>query len=396
MIRIDDKTLCCGCGACATACPAGCIDMRRDEEGFLYPAVDAARCVGCGRCEQVCPIRRADEGRIVDTSARPEPFAAGGWHRDAAVRQASSSGGAFTLLADGILRQGGVVFGAAMDGHRVRHIAARDRSGLDPMRGSKYVQSEIGDAYRQAREALDAGKPVLFSGTPCQTAGLLSCLGGKREGLYLVDFICHGVPSPKVFEAYLDSVERHRGAKVVAFSFREKDKGWHPSGLQLGTRATLSDGSQIRRYPALRDSYMNGFLEDIYLRPSCYHCRFKAIPKWSADITIADFWGVDKALPEMNDGRGTSLILIHNDHGQALFDSVRGDFDHREVDWRRATVKNPTLIRSAKETPLRARFFSDFGAKGYDGVAGKYMSTPGTVVRKLSKIVAGKLKGGKT
>lgn len=386
MIRIDDKALCCGCGACAQACPAGCIAMERDGEGFLYPAVDAKKCVNCGRCEAVCPILNADKGAFKRGDAYEDPFAAGGWNRDAAVRQASSSGGAFGLFADWILARGGVVFGAALKGLSPQHVAVYDAESLGQLRGSKYVQSAIGDSYRQVRQLLKEGRPVLFTGTPCQTAGLAAYIGKRDENLYLVDFICHGVPSPMVFSQYLESLERQRHSRIVAFSFREKDKGWHPSGLQLGTRVRFADGAEIRNYPALKDSYMNGFLEDIYLRPCCYECRFKTIPKHTADITIADFWGVDKALPEMNDGKGTSLVLVHNDHGMALFDSVKANFHHQECDWHKALRKNPTLLRSAKRTPAREQFFDDLKADGYDKTARKYMGTAKTVVKKASRM----------
>lgn len=393
MIRIDDKGRCCGCGACAQACPVGCIALKADAEGFLYPSVDEEKCINCGRCERVCPILRADAGDIGAEGAREKPVAVGGWHKDEAVRQASSSGGAFTLFAMEILRRGGVVFGAVMNGKRAEHAMAETPEQLAAMRGSKYVQCAVGDAYTKAAAALKAGRPVLFTGTPCQTAGLLTFLGKRDENLYLVDFICHGVPSPMVLEKYMDSIEDKSKAKIVSFSFREKDHGWHPSGLQLGTRVKLSDGREIRRYPALRDTYMNGFLEDIYLRPCCYECRFKTIPKGTADMTIADFWGVDKAMPALNDGKGTSLVLIHNERGQALFDSVRDGFEYRECDFDRAVVKNPTVTHSAKPSAVRGRFFDALAQRGYDKAAGKYLSTPRTFVNKLSRMIGAKVEG---
>ena len=159
----------------------------------------------------------------------------------------------------------------------------------------------------------------------------------------------------------------------------------------MGTRAKLANGKEIRKYPALRDSYMNGFLEDVYLRPSCYQCRFKVIPKHTADITIADFWGVNRVLPQLNDGRGTSLLLIHNERGKALFDAVSEAFEYQECDWKAATVKNPTLIRPASVPDKRETFFGELEARGYDYVARKYLSTPRTVVSKGSRIIGGKL-----
>lgn len=391
MIAINDKGRCCGCGACAQACPTHCIDMRQDQEGFLYPMADATRCVDCGKCERVCPIIQADSPLPDPGAAFEQPLAIGGRHRDEAIRQASSSGGAFSLFADRIFAMGGVVYGAAMRDGRVVHVCATNAAELAALRGSKYVQSVIGDAYSEIEGHLKAGRPVLFTGTPCQTAGLASFLGKPWDNLYLVDFICNGTPSPKIFAQYLASIEAREGSKVVSFSFREKDKGWHESGLKMGTRAKLANGKEISKYPALRDSYLNGFLEDIYLRPSCYQCRFKVIPKHTADITIANFWGVNRVLPQLNDGRGTSLLLIHNERGKALFDAVSEAFEYQECDWKAATVKNPTLVRAASVPPQRETFFRELEARGYDYVARKYLSTPRAVVSKGSRIIGGKL-----
>lgn len=385
MVRIDDKARCCGCGGCAQACPAGCIEMRADREGFQYPVVDEGRCVQCGRCKAVCPVLRAEEERA-RAGGWKTPKALGGWNRDEAVRRASSSGGAFTLLAGEILGRGGVVFGAVMNGRRVEHVAAESLGALAAMRGSKYVQSDLGDSYRQVREYLRAGRPVLFTGTPCQTSGLVTFLGGRDENLVLVDFVCHGVPSPRFFSEYLDSLERKAGARVTAFSFRDKEKGWYSVGsrLQVGPRARYDNGAETSCYPALRDSYTNGFLEDCTLRPSCYACPFKGVPKWAADITLADFWGVDEALPGMNDKKGTSLLLIHSDKGMALFDAIKDRFEYRECDWKAAVSKNPSLLRSSKRPELRDRIFDELDADGYDRVARRHLTAGRTIARKLS------------
>lgn len=394
MIEITEKKNCCGCGACVSACPVGCITMERDEEGFSYPKVDKEKCINCGKCERVCPVLTVDRGEEIREKVYPDPCALGGWNRDEKIREASSSGGAFSLFAEEILKEGGVVFGARYRDHRVTHVAVTDSEGLAALRGSKYVQSEIGDCYQKAKEYLDQGRKVLFTGTPCQTAGLRTFLGKPDPNLWLVDFICHGVPSPMVFEEYLRSVEEKSGAEITAFSFREKDKGWQSSGLQLGTKITLSDGTVIRNYPALKDTYMNGFLEDIYLRPSCYSCRFKSMPKWGADITIADFWGIDRFLPEMNDGKGTSLLLVNSEQGRRLFSRVKDGFEYKRINWKRATHRNPPLTQSAKRPKLRDTFFAELEQNGYDRTAKKHMTTGKAVVKKAARIMKNKIKGG--
>lgn len=385
MISISDKTLCCGCGACAQVCPQHCLEMVPDPEGFLYPVTDTNSCVDCGLCNKVCPI--------LHTNASDPPFvprAFGGWHKDAAIRQDSSSGGAFTLLAEAILGSGGLVFGCTLDADlRAHHIAVDDPLDLTKLRGSKYVQSEVGLSYSLAKAALEKGKQVLFVGTPCQTAGLYAYLGNKRhDRLYLADFICHGVPSPAVFKAFLQEQESAQGSKMVAHRFRTKDHGWKQTGIQLGSYSLFDNGQTVRRYPAFRDPYMNAFLDDVDLRPSCYACKFKTLPKEYADFTIADFWGVDKVAPELNDKKGTSLVLVHTAHGQHLWDQVKERFHHQEVDFAAATKRNPPLLHSAAMNPNRAAFFADLQQKGFPYVEQKYMSGMTWATHKALKLLS--------
>ena len=374
MIVLEEKKDCCGCGSCEQICPKHCITMERDEEGFLYPRVDEDACIGCGACRRACPVLAAGAGSAAG-DVFPEPAAVGGWLKDDDIRYDSSSGGAFTLFARYVLERGGIVYGACLDEDlQIRHVGVRSMEELHRLRGSKYVQSAVGDVYRQIKDHLRAGRYVLFTGTPCQAAGLYTFLGGKRhERLYIVDFICHGVPSPGVFEDYIGYLEEKHGAKVTGFRFRMKDKNWHPSGLQLGTEIVFDNGETVRNYPAFRDPFMNAFLDDVCLRQSCYTCAFKKIPKEYADITIADFWGVDKAAPSLNDGKGTSLILFNTAHGRQLFEEVKDDYHYETVDFRKAIRKNPTLIRAAKENSRRAKFFRDYKKKPFSFMVKKYM-----------------------
>lgn len=374
MISIQEKVQCCGCSACAQICPMNCIVMQYDEEGFLYPRVDEKRCINCNKCNKICPIENVREQ--VEQKQEQSPRAYGGWNRDDATRDASSSGGAFALFAAEILGNGGKVFGCALNQDmKAVHVGVDDFKDISILQGSKYVQSNINGVYKEVKDTLEAGRQALFVGTPCQAAGLYSFLGNRQnENLYIVDFICHGVPSPKVFADYVREEEKRHGSRLTAFRFRNKDKGWNQTGLQLGTYSEYEDGTKIRKYPAFQDKYMNAFLDDVCLRPSCHECCFKELPKYYADITIGDFWGVDNVAPELNDKKGTSLILINTSHGQKLWDKVNSGFEHKEIDFKKAIRKNPPLTKSAKRYSRREKFFADYLTKGYGYVEKKYMS----------------------
>ncbi len=391
-IKENNKKDCCGCGACSQICPAKCIEMKQDKEGFLYPLVNEKLCVECGMCESVCPVLcKSSNGKQEERAVYEEPKAYGGWHMDDAIRTDSSSGGTFTLLAEYILKKKGIVFGCALnEDMKAVHIGIDSEKELWKLRGSKYVQSEIGDVYREVKGEVEKGRFVLFVGSPCQVAGLNGFLGKKYGTLYTIDFICHGVPSPAIFEAYMKELENREKSKIISFRFRNKDYGWNQSGLQLGTETKFENGHRIRKYPAFRDSFMNGFLDDIYLRPSCYHCGFKELPKNYADFTIADFWGVNKVNEELNDGRGTSLVLVHNEHAQTMWEQIEGGF-WQEVGFDSAIKKNTALLQSVREHPRRRNFFDDFQEHGFSYVEKKYMSAFTWAIHKTIRMVWNKI-----
>ena len=303
MIEISNKSQCCGCSACAQICPMHVIQMNADSEGFLYPEVDRDRCIACDRCNEVCPIEISKKNEALDNGCMPKAF--GGWHRDEKIRYDSSSGGAFSLFAIAIIKKGGKVFGCTLDEKmKAIHIGIDNIDELSLLRGSKYVQSDINDVYREVKDIVKQGRLVLFVGTPCQAAGLSTYMGSKEiSNLYIVDFICHGVPSPQVFADYVSSEQRKMGSKLIKFRFRNKDRGWSQTGFQLGTYLEYADGRYVRKYPALKDNFMNAFLDDVCLRPSCYECNFKCLPKGYTDFTIADFWGVEKVNSRLNDNK---------------------------------------------------------------------------------------------
>ena len=375
MIEIKNKSECCGCGACKNICPIGAISLEKDEEGFLYPKTDSGKCVKCGRCVKVCPIKnRMDYGK--NTYAQ-KAYAA--QTTDKEVLKKSSSGGVFTEIASEIIASGGVVFGAAMDDDLcLRHIGAESAADLDKLCGSKYVQSEIGTAYEDIRNFLDSGRKVLFCGTPCQVGGLYNFLGKSYDNLYTQDIICHGVPSPMVFEEYVKYREKKAGSKAQKIYFRNKKYGWKNFSLNF-----LFENGREYIKPASDDYYLCSFLSDLCLRPSCHDCAFKS-QKRQSDITLADFWGVERIYPQINDNRGTSLVLVNSQKGSELFDGIKDRLKLCDADPKEAVKYNPAMLSSSKRNEKRDEFLRIVREKGFSG-AEKFVKKPISV--KLKKFI---------
>ena len=263
MIEVKNKMECCGCHACFNVCPVNAIEMKEDEKGFKYPIIDKEKCVNCGLCDKVCPIKEK-----VCISNEPVAYAA--YNKDEEIRKESSSGGIFTLLAEKILEKQGIVFGAIFDDNfHVIHTYIDSKKQLEKLRGSKYVQSTIGDCYKIAKQYLEEDKYVLFTGTPCQIEGLRSYLQKDYKKLYTQDIICHGVPSPKVWEKYMEYRKNKDKEIPQKIYFRNKDNGWK----RYNVKFKYKQGEYKNRQS--KDVYMQAFLRDISLRDSCYHCNFK-------------------------------------------------------------------------------------------------------------------------
>ena len=344
MISIKDKKDCCGCSSCVQSCPKKCITLRQDGEGFHYPSVDEASCIGCGKCEKACPMLHEEEKREPEgTFAAVNP--------DEAVRLHSSSGGIFSLLSEYVIGRGGVVFGAAFNEKwEVVHGYSETLGGLAAFRGSKYVQSRIGTAYSDAERFLKDGRLVLFSGTPCQIAGLRRYLGKGYGNLLAVDFICHGVPSPGIFNEYLDV--KSRKGKITGVNFRDKAAGWKTYSVTF-EYAGADSGRDSCVYN--KDPYMIGFLSNLTLRPSCYDCRFRE-GRSGSDITLGDFWGINKIRPDLDDDKGLSLVTVRTPQAAEILRSLHCPLT--EMNLEEAVRYNPSIRTSVAIPTKRGLFFT--------------------------------------
>ena len=364
MIRIADSSKCCGCSACQAVCPHNAISMQPDRLGFPYPVVNADKCVDCGLCDAVCSfVPDVDAHVAVLEDAKIEVMAAR--HKDADVLAQSQSGGAFTAMAVPVLKDGGVVYGAAFDqSHEVHHIRVADLALLAALRGSKYVQSDMGETFRQIKTDLKNGLKVLFSGSPCQVAGLRSYIPEKlQEGLILVDFVCHGVPSPAIWKDYLAYMSR-RGP-IVKASFRDKQVG----GWKKHTETfTYADGTK-----KVADSFRVLFYKNIMLRHSCAVCPYDIL-NHKSDVTIADFWGVDEVLPGMDGMQGTSMVVCNSDKGREMIEAASADLstEGAVLDYGFMARRNPNLVRPATIYKDRDRFEEEYARKGFLRVARRW------------------------
>lgn len=379
-MRERRKLDCCGCSACADACPVHVIKMEEDEEGFIYPVINEEKCTHCGKCDRVCGFHKVKK--------RKEPFclpyAYGVKHKDFDTRESSRSGAAFVAFSDVILNRGGVVYGASMqDDFSVCHIRAVNAEQRDRMKKAKYVQSNTVGIYPAVAQDLADGRSVLFSGTPCQVSGLQAYLSEKKvqtETLVCCDMVCHGVPSPTIWRDYLDYISQKYNGRILEANFRDKEFGWDSH-----CESFIVEGH--KRKIVSRD-YTDLFYEHIMFRPSCQNCQFANVYR-PGDLTMADFWGIEKqGRPGFDDNHGVSLVLVNTQRGEEIFNLAK-----RYFDWFETKVENciqPTLVKPSAPSPRRESFWRDYRTTSFGRVVKKYtfsLSSVGKSKKHIKKLL---------
>ena len=381
MIKIQKKEDCCGCNACGDICSKSAISFMTDNEGFWYPEVDLQKCTDCHLCEKVCPIINIKDLKKNDL---PQSVCYAAEHKNLEVVFDSTSGGLFSALADIMYKSGGYVGGAVFnEDFSVRQYISNDKNDLPKLRSSKYLQSHLDGFYKQVRDLLKTGNKVLVCGSPCQMAALRAFLRKDYENLIIVDYICRGINSPKVWLKYLESFEERYGSKVVYCKAKSKEYGWR----NLTQKIILANG---KAYYETRDqsNFTKGYLKTgVYCRPSCYDCKFKGYPRIS-DITLADFWGIENVNSSMEKNLGTSLVMVNSRKGEAYFEQVKKRINYVAVSFDSIEEGNRSLNLSVDPPKVnRDEFFADLDEMTFLQIAKKYITidkpSPRTWVKKV-------------
>lgn len=386
MIEIKDKSTCCGCGACYNICTSNAIAMQEDSEGFLYPVINPKYCIKCGLCIKICPVMNF-KNNFQNTDLKVY----GAKNKNIEEQKKSSSGGLFSLFANYILEKNGIVFGSAFnDKWHVIHKFIDKKENLDDLRRSKYVQSDIGIAYKQTKKFLDENRWVLFSGTPCQIAGLKNYLQKDYEKLYTMDFICHSVPSPKVWQMFLE--QNLDISKIEKINFREKEIAWNKFYLKFYLKNNITRPYNlflIKKLSFLLSkmgfnllfskffymSFFKAFIFSLISRPSCHNCSFKGANTQS-DIKVADLWGIFDLAPDLYDKNGVSMIIINSSKGNSLFEIIKNNLYFQAVNAEKISKFNPCLIISTKPHPNRQEFFDSYQTEPINHLINRLLYRP--------------------
>jgi acetyltransferase-like isoleucine patch superfamily enzyme/coenzyme F420-reducing hydrogenase beta subunit len=378
MINIVDKKDCNGCCACVDICARKAISLKTDIEGFWYPEVDKSLCVECGLCERTCPELHAEELKKNDFE---KPICNVSVNKNIEVRFDSTSGGLFSALAAEMYRQGGYVGGAAFNKDvSVSHFISNDKEDLPALRSSKYLQSNASGLYKDVKKFLELGEKVLVCGCPCQMAAMRRFLDKEYDNLIIVDLVCRGINSPKVFRKYIESVEEEHGSKAVFIKSKCKELGWR----NLTQKVILENGKTVFQ-PREKNLFTKGYLStNVYCRPSCYDCKFKGFPR-IADITLGDFWGIENIDTTMDNDLGTSMVLINSEKGKIFFQSIQQKVQSRELPFETILPGNPSLVSSLGKPVIdREQFFKDLDVSTFNEVANKYFPLTKSVRSKVA------------
>lgn len=378
MNRIElNENYCCGCAACANICAHNAITMVENKKGFIVPSVDEGKCVDCGLCSSICDFKKE---KLVESNIN-RAYSLVINNKD--ILQSSTSGGAFTVISDYVLSQGGIVVGAVMEqDFTIHHVLTADTTTRDRMRGSKYVQSDISDVYTTLRCALQNKQLVLFTGTPCQCAAVGSFFKGKYPNLIFADFLCHGVPSNKMFKEHISYLEKHYGKKLISYTFRDKKYGWNSYNNN-----NTEDGRFHSKW--INQVYYNFFVSNLSLRDSCFNCPYRSLHRPS-DITIADFWGIEKLTGKKNH-EGVSLVMTHTDAGELIMRYAETVACIKEYPVDKIAYR--IALQPSKPHKSSQRFWNVYSEKGYDGIAKTFFqNTFGNRTRYEIRKIAKRLK----
>lgn len=355
---------CTGCSVCVNVCPEKSIIIKNDQEGFYFPEIVQEFCINCKYCEQKCP-----NVNMPQISIQTRGYAVK--NKNEKVRRKSTSGGVFPLLAEYVIDKGGSVYGAAYNSDfSVRHIAITEKNNIFLLQGAKYTQSILERCFAKIKSQLHAGRYILFSGTPCQCRGMKAFLGKENDNLITVDIICHGVPSPKVWQAYIDyrSQKENNGVRPQKINMRSKVSGW--SKYSYSTEFDYGNG-KITRIHNSQDLFMRAFVGNICLRNSCSNCKAKGVERCT-DFTLGDYWGIWNQYPEFDDNKGTSVVFVHSKKGQEILEQLRDKIECLEVNLEDAYKENKSLVNSSMPHPDREEFLAQVTAENFEELMKKF------------------------